>query len=168
MSQNKGLKRNMAELQDAYVKLSHQNMELASELETEKRRVAYLRAQLATPTPARETTPIPVIEVESTSVPPSHMAASNPIETTPTLAEQATPPPAMPTSPVKATPTMEAEARCDAAEDVSFTGEESDDEYDDEYDEEDQEDEEDEEDEEEGQGERKVRTTCRRNVVFYS
>lgn len=63
MSQNKELKRDIAELQDAFVKLSQQNMELASELESENRRVTFLKAQMATPTsfmqtpPAVETTP---------------------------------------------------------------------------------------------------------------
>lgn len=71
MSQNKELKLNVAELQDAFVRLSQQNMELASELETESRRVTFLRAQVATP---KEATPIPVLGVdENLSVPPSHM-----------------------------------------------------------------------------------------------
>jgi len=43
MSQNKELKTNIVELQDAFVKLSQQNMELASELETERLRVAQLK-----------------------------------------------------------------------------------------------------------------------------
>ena len=47
MSQNKELKTNMAELQDAFVRLSNQNMELASELETERHRVAQFKSALA-------------------------------------------------------------------------------------------------------------------------
>ena len=51
MSQNKGLKVNNAELQDAYVKLSNQTMQLASDLDTERRRVTHLRmTQTATHT----------------------------------------------------------------------------------------------------------------------
>ena len=58
MSQNKELKHNIAELQDAFVKLSHQNMELASELDTERRRLSHIKEQMATPTkPAAQTTP---------------------------------------------------------------------------------------------------------------
>lgn len=110
----------MAELQDAFVKLSNQNMELASELDTEKRRVAYLRTQLATPTPAWETTPIPVVDVESVSVQPSHVG-SNPVKATPTSAQEATsalstavPPPATPTLAAQATPMDE--AGCDVGD----------------------------------------------------
>jgi len=43
VSQNKELKLNLAELQDAFVRLSQQNMELASELETERHRVGELQ-----------------------------------------------------------------------------------------------------------------------------
>ena len=43
MSQNKELKAQMVELQDAFVRLSQQNMELASDLETERLRVAHLK-----------------------------------------------------------------------------------------------------------------------------
>lgn len=89
MSQNKELKHNMVELQDAFVKLSNQNMELASELDTERRRVAYLKAQLATPTPVVETTPIPVVDVESVSIQPSHVGSN--------LVEAASAPEASPT-----------------------------------------------------------------------
>lgn len=42
MSQNKELKANLVELQDAFVKLSQQNMELASNLESERHRVREL------------------------------------------------------------------------------------------------------------------------------
>ena len=64
MSQNKELKTNVAELQDAFVKLSNQNMELASDLETERHHVARLKRALAAgeqlslpppPPPASET-----------------------------------------------------------------------------------------------------------------
>ena len=44
MSQNKELKANITELQDAFVRLSQQNMELASDLETERLRVAQLKS----------------------------------------------------------------------------------------------------------------------------
>ena len=47
MSQNKELKSNMAELQDAFVQLSNQNMELASDLETEKHLLVQLKRKLA-------------------------------------------------------------------------------------------------------------------------
>ena len=47
MSQNKELKTNVAELQDAFVRLSNQNMELASDLETERHHVAQLKRALA-------------------------------------------------------------------------------------------------------------------------
>lgn len=74
MSQNKELKRDIAELQDAFVKLSQQNMELASELESENRRVTFLKAQMATPTtPAQSATPTSFVQT-----PPA-------VETTPTL-----------------------------------------------------------------------------------
>ncbi len=39
MSQNKELKANLAELQDAFVRLSQQNMQLATELESERHQV---------------------------------------------------------------------------------------------------------------------------------
>ena len=51
MSQNKELKTNIAELQDAFVRLTHQNMELASQLDTERRRLSHVRAQMVTSTP---------------------------------------------------------------------------------------------------------------------
>ena len=75
MSQNKELKHNMVELQDAIIKWSNQNMELASELETEKRRVTYLKTQL---TSARETTPptatpLPPVVATPTTAPPHVM-----------------------------------------------------------------------------------------------
>ena len=90
MSQNKELKRNNAELQDAFVKLSHQNMDLASGMDTEKRRVAYLRTQLDTPTLVQPTTPTPVVELKMTSIPPQHIASSL-TETTPTSVLEDTP-----------------------------------------------------------------------------
>eukprot|EP00731_Ephydatia_muelleri_P023993 Em0016g264a len=46
MAQNKELKNHLAELQEAFVKQSHQSMELASELETAKRRWSQLEGQL--------------------------------------------------------------------------------------------------------------------------
>lgn len=46
MSQNKELKVHLAELQDAFVRLSQQNMELASDLETSRHRVGQLEALL--------------------------------------------------------------------------------------------------------------------------
>ena len=46
MSQNKELKTNIAELQDAFVRLSQQNMELASELETERHHVGQLQRRM--------------------------------------------------------------------------------------------------------------------------
>ena len=64
MSQNKELKTNVAELQDAFVRLSNQNMELASDLETERHHVVQLKRALAAgeqlslpppPPPASET-----------------------------------------------------------------------------------------------------------------
>ncbi len=42
MSQNKELKANLLELQDAFVRLSQQNMELASALESERHRIREL------------------------------------------------------------------------------------------------------------------------------
>ncbi len=44
-SQNKELKAQIAELQDAFVRLSQQNMELASDLDTERLRVAQLNTR---------------------------------------------------------------------------------------------------------------------------
>lgn len=90
MSQNKELKRNNAELQDAFVKLSHQNMDLASEMDTEKRRVAYLRTQLDTPTLVQPTMPTPVVALKTTSIPPPHIASSL-TEATPTSVLEVTP-----------------------------------------------------------------------------
>jgi hypothetical protein len=124
MSQNKELKRSVAELQDAFVKLSNQNMDLASDLDTERRRTAYLRTQLATPTPPRETTPIPVVDAESVSTAPSHVGSPLvQVEATPTSAQEATPTPAQtlsistpatPTLTVRATP-MDLESGVDEA-----------------------------------------------------
>lgn len=48
MAQNKELKANLVELQDAFVRLSQQNMELASELETARLHVAQLKSHSAT------------------------------------------------------------------------------------------------------------------------
>lgn len=45
VTQNKELKERLAELQDAFVQQSHQNMELASTLDTEKRRRERLEGQ---------------------------------------------------------------------------------------------------------------------------
>lgn len=45
VGQNKELKTQLVELQDAFVKMSKQNMELATELETERFRLAQLQAQ---------------------------------------------------------------------------------------------------------------------------
>ena len=50
MSQNKELKLNLTELQDAFVKLSQQNMDLASDLETERHRARQLQRIAETPT----------------------------------------------------------------------------------------------------------------------
>ena len=45
-AQNKQLKSHLSELQDAFIRLSHQNMELASDLETEKHNVARMKRVL--------------------------------------------------------------------------------------------------------------------------
>ena len=50
MSQNKELKANLTELQDAFVRMTQQNMELASDLETERHRSKELsRAREGSP-----------------------------------------------------------------------------------------------------------------------
>lgn len=54
VSQNKELKLNLAELQDAFVRLSQQNMELASELETERHRVGELQRLVKEKTSMKE------------------------------------------------------------------------------------------------------------------
>ncbi len=61
MSQNKELKSNISELEEAFVKLTHQNMELASDLSTERRRLSHLKTQITTPTSSSKsikTTPV--------------------------------------------------------------------------------------------------------------
>ena len=58
----------MAELQDAIVKWSNQNMELASELETERLRVSHLRAQVTADT-AQRPPPSPAVPPEATPTP---------------------------------------------------------------------------------------------------
>ena len=45
-AQNKQLKSHLSELQDAFIRLSHQNMELASDLETEKHNTARMKRVL--------------------------------------------------------------------------------------------------------------------------
>ena len=45
VAQNRDLKRQLEELQDGFVRLSQQNMELASDLETERFRVSQLESQ---------------------------------------------------------------------------------------------------------------------------
>ena len=47
MAQNKELKSNLAELEEAYVQLSQQNMELASQLDSERHRTARFQKQMA-------------------------------------------------------------------------------------------------------------------------
>ena len=54
VSQNKELKLNLAELQDAYVRLSQQNMELASEVETERHHVGELQRLMKERTSVKE------------------------------------------------------------------------------------------------------------------
>ena len=87
MSQNKELKTNVAELQDAFVRLSNQNMELASDLETERHHVAQLKRALAAgeqlslpppPPPASETS---VTE----SRPGTGQTTPTALQTTPTM-----------------------------------------------------------------------------------
>ena len=83
MSQNKELKNNMAELQDAFVRISNQNMELASDLETERHLVAQLKralaagGQLSPPPP-----PPPASEVSGTESGSGQTMPTN-VETTP-------------------------------------------------------------------------------------
>ena len=55
MAQNKELKANTVELQEAFVRISNQNMELATELDTERQRLAQLKLLQATPTAAAVT-----------------------------------------------------------------------------------------------------------------
>ena len=79
MSQNKGLKENNAELQEAFVKISNKSMQLASDLDTEKRRVSKLKiaqetipiASQAMPTPeiATSTALSPVVDATSQTSP---------------------------------------------------------------------------------------------------
>lgn len=89
MSQNKELKNNLGELQDAFVKLTHQNMELASDLDSERRRLTHLRAQMNPPTPSTpEATPT---STQHSSPSTTSSLVSQPVqtlaslETTPTL-----------------------------------------------------------------------------------
>ncbi len=83
MSQNKELKRNMDELEEKFVKMTHQNMELASSLDTESRRAVYLREQLeATPTLTSTTATPPTTPSSAPSsdpIPLSTSASSDPI-----------------------------------------------------------------------------------------
>ena len=71
MSQNKELKVNLTELQDAFVRLSQQNMELASDLETEKLRVAQLKTH--PPSPVQEGNLEPPLEDHTQTTPTEHM-----------------------------------------------------------------------------------------------
>ena len=79
MSQNKELKANNVELQEAFVRLSNHNMELATELDSERRRLAQLKALQATPLQA---TPPPVsppeAEPTSKSTPMTDIATGTP------------------------------------------------------------------------------------------
>ncbi len=75
MSQNKELKANNVELQKAFVRLSNQNMELATELDSERRRLAQLKALQATPLQA---TPPPEAEPTSKSTPMTDIATGTP------------------------------------------------------------------------------------------
>jgi len=68
MSQNKELKANTVELQEAFVRISNQNMELATELDTERRRLAQLKLLQAPP--AETATPAGA-QLPSSSVPTS-------------------------------------------------------------------------------------------------
>ena len=87
MSQNKGLKTNVAELQDAFVKLSNQNMELASDLETERHHVAQLKRALAAGEQLSLPPPPPASETSVTeSGPGSGQTTPTTVQTTPTVA----------------------------------------------------------------------------------
>ena len=72
VSQNKELKLNLAELQDAYVRLSQQNMELASEVETERHRVGELQRLMKERTSVKEEEEerMGVKEEEERTIPP--------------------------------------------------------------------------------------------------
>ena len=48
IAQNQQLKSQLAELQEAFVKMSQQNMQLATELETERGRVSQLQTEVRT------------------------------------------------------------------------------------------------------------------------
>lgn len=54
VGQNRELKTQLVELQDAFVKMSKQNMELATELETERFKVTQLQSQLQSQRQRRE------------------------------------------------------------------------------------------------------------------
>ena len=58
---------NLTELQDAFVRLSQQNMELASDLETERLRVAQLKTH--SPSPVQEGNLTPPLEGHSLTTP---------------------------------------------------------------------------------------------------
>ena len=90
VSQNKELKANIAELQDAFVHLSHQNMELASELETKKNHLFQMKSlSILTPQVPLETEHA---QINSTI----QQATPVPQQTTPTL-QQTTPTSQQPT-----------------------------------------------------------------------
>lgn len=63
MSQNKELKTQIVELQDAFVRMSQQNMELASELDSERLRVAKLKTNppVEGNSPIEEGNPLPPV-----------------------------------------------------------------------------------------------------------
>ena len=86
MSQNKELKTNVAELQDAFVRLSNQNMELASDLETERHHVAQLKRALAAGEQLSLPPPPPASETSVTeSRPGTGQTTPTTLQTTPTM-----------------------------------------------------------------------------------
>ena len=84
MSQNKELKTNIAELEDAFVRQSNQNMELASELETERHHVAQLKRALAAGEQLSPPPPPPPASEVSVTESGSGETTPTPVEATPT------------------------------------------------------------------------------------